>query len=267
MEVKKDTPPQPLRIGLLGFGKTGRLAALEVLKDKSLALVWVLRRHVEEPGQYASRLTGEPGDRGEILPAALAQDPQFWQAPERRVDVLVDFSSPEASLLYAPAAAAGVRIVSAVSHYDAPYQAILQDASALTALLQSPNITVGINFLMVAARVMQDFAPHADIEVIEEHFKAKRGVSGTALRLATVLGLSRRHVKSVRAGGIIGRHEVVFGLANQTVRMTHESISRAAFGRGALLAAKWIADKPPGRYDMESIVRESMARTLLQQTA
>lgn len=254
----------PLRIGLLGFGKTGRLAAAEILKDPAVTLAWVLRRHVEERGQFASRLTGEPGDRGEILPARLAIDPEFWGSGNRRVDVLIDFSAPEASLLYAIAAASGTRIVSAVSHYDAEYRAVLDEAALCTALLHSPNITVGINFLLVAARVMRDFAPHADVEVIEEHFKAKRGVSGTALRLASVLGLSRRNIKSVRAGGIIGRHEIVFGLANQTVRMTHESINRAAFGRGALLAAKWIADKPSGRYDVEGIVRESMARTLLQ---
>jgi 4-hydroxy-tetrahydrodipicolinate reductase len=156
----------------------------------------------------------------------------------------------------------GIRIVSAISHYSAEQAAVLQSVADQTAVLHSANITVGVNFLLVAAQVLRDFAPHADIEVVEEHFRAKKGVSGTALRIANVLGIKRAHIKSIRAGGIVGRHEVIFGMPNQTVRMAHESISRSAFGRGALLAAKWIATRPPGMYSMEAIVSESMARTL-----
>ena len=59
--------------------------------------------------------------------------------------------------------------------------------------------------------------------------------------------------------GVIGRHEVIFGLPNQTIRVIHESINRAAFGQGALIAAQWLADKEPGVYSMEQIVSESMA--------
>ncbi|NCC69675.1 MAG: dihydrodipicolinate reductase, partial [Clostridia bacterium] len=59
------------------------------------------------------------------------------------------------------------------------------------------------------------------------------------------------HINSIRVGGIIGKHEVIFGLPNQTIRITHESLSKAAFGQGAIYAAKWIMSKGPGIYTME----------------
>jgi 4-hydroxy-tetrahydrodipicolinate reductase len=251
-----------LRIGLLGFGRTGRLAADEIIRDESCRLVWVVRRSDKDVGHFASRLLGHDHDSGVIVPLSIAEDHGFWSQPSREVDVMIDFSDATAVSLYPGAADRRVRIVSAVSHYPPEHARVLDSVEDRTALLHSANITVGVNFLMVAAQVMRDFAPHADVEVVEEHFRGKRGVSGTALRIASTLGVARRHIKSIRAGGIVGRHEVIFGMPNQTVRMTHESISRAAFGRGALLAAKWIATQPPGRYSMEGIVRESMARTL-----
>jgi 4-hydroxy-tetrahydrodipicolinate reductase len=63
-------------------------------------------------------------------------------------------------------------------------------------------------------------------------------------------------------GGIVGKHEIVFGLPHQTIRLTHESISRAAFGQGAIFAAKWLVDKEPGLYSMEQIVADKMARNI-----
>jgi 4-hydroxy-tetrahydrodipicolinate reductase len=251
-----------LRIALLGFGRTGRLAADEIIKDRTCRLVCVVRRSTKDSGNFASRLLGHGHDSGEIVPMSSATQPEFWSTPERGVDVLIDFSDATAVALYPAVADHGIRIVSAVSHYSPEQYAIVRSAASRTAVMHSANITVGVNFLLVAAQVLRDFAPHADIEVVEEHFRAKKGVSGTALRIANVLGIKRGHIKSIRAGGIVGRHEVIFGMPNQTVRMAHESISRSAFGRGALLAAKWISARPPGMYSMEGIVRESMARTL-----
>jgi len=135
--------------------------------------------------------------------------------------------------------------------------------SKQTALLYSPNITLGINFLMVASQVLQKIAPHADIEIIEEHFRKKREISGTALKIAKTLNLENdRHIHSIRVGGVVGKHQIVFGLPNQTIRLTHESINRAAFGQGAIFAAKWLVDKPPGMYSMEQIVSDMVGRNM-----
>jgi 4-hydroxy-tetrahydrodipicolinate reductase len=102
----------------------------------------------------------------------------------------------------------------------------------------SPGPTISVNFLMLASKVLKKIAPYTDIEILEEHFKAKVGVSGTAKRMARYLGLSGTRIQQIRAGSIIGTHEVIFGFAFQTVRLKHESISREAFGDGAIFAAQ-----------------------------
>ncbi|MDD4768092.1 MAG: dihydrodipicolinate reductase C-terminal domain-containing protein, partial [Desulfotomaculaceae bacterium] len=149
----------------------------------------------------------------------------------------------------------GTRIVSAVSKYDRVHLEQLKKLSQHSAVLYSPNITLGINFLIEASKVLQRIAPNADIEIIEEHFRDKKDISGTALRIAEDLGLNtKKHVNSIRVGGIVGKHEVVFGLPNQTIRIVHESLNRAAFGQGAIYAAKWLMQKAKGIYTMEEAV-------------
>ncbi len=67
------------------------------------------------------------------------------------------------------------------------------------------------------------------------------------MKIADILGLDKaRHVNSIRVGGIVGKHEIIFGLPNQTIRLVHESISKAAFGQGAIFAAKWLNTAPAG---------------------
>ena len=168
------------------------------------------------------------------------------------VDVIIDFSASCAVEEYSNAAKCGTRIVSAISHYDGEEMDHIRELSRQTAVLYSPNITLGVNFLIEASKKLKSIAPHADIEIIEEHFKEKKGVSGTALRIAEDLGLDKeKNINSIRVGGVIGKHEVVFGLPNQTIRIIHESISKAAFGQGAIYAAKWIMSRDKGLFSME----------------
>ena len=249
-----------IRVGLFGFGKTGKLVANEFLKDGRFELKWVVKRTKKFSENYASRLLGHEKKIGRIH-AVTNLGPRFFA--KNPVDVLVDFSSSQGYRSYAPAADAGVRIITAISKYEPEDVAVLREMSQKTAVLYSPNITLGINFLLVGSQVLQRIAPHADIEIVEEHFREKREVSGTALKIAQVLGLERaQHVNSIRVGGIVGRHEVVFGLPNQTIRLVHESINRAAFGQGAIFGALWLADKGPGLYSMEQIVADMMARNV-----
>ncbi len=107
---------------------------------------------------------------------------------------------------------------------------------------------------MLAAKILKTIAPYTDVEIIEEHFKDKRGVSGTAVKITEALSLEQESIKSVRAGGIVGKHEIIFGFPFQTVRLIHESISREAFGAGALFAAKMLVDKKNGFYTMENLL-------------
>jgi 4-hydroxy-tetrahydrodipicolinate reductase len=121
-------------------------------------------------------------------------------------------------------------------------------------VLWSPNITLGINFMLLAAQTLKRIAPGVDVQIVEEHFRDKPEVSGTALRLARALDMPDESVHVIRAGGIIGVHEVLFGFPAQTVRLRHEAISREAFGNGAMFAARHLTDRDPGLYRMEDLL-------------
>ena len=101
---------------------------------------------------------------------------------------------------------------------------------------------------------MKKIAPWVDIEIIEEHFKDKQGMSGTAIKIAHALDIGKEEIKTIRAGGIVGKHEVIFGFPYQTVRLIHESISREAFGNGALFVAQNLVSKKAGLYNFEDVL-------------
>jgi 4-hydroxy-tetrahydrodipicolinate reductase len=242
-----------ITIGMFGFGRTGSLVVKEIIKDESCELRWVLRKSTATKGRYASHLLGYEHNEGKINSIEDIDLKTFYK--DNYVDVIIDFSSSSAIEIYERAACYGTRIVSAISKYDRVHLEQLKALGRKTAVLYSPNITLGINFLIEASKVLQRIAPYADIEIIEEHFRDKKGASGTALRIAEDLGLEKRqHVNSIRVGGIVGKHEVIFGLPNQTIRIVHESLSRAAFGQGAIYAAKWLMGKDRGIYTMEEAV-------------
>ena len=243
-----------MKVGLIGFGKTGKAVANIILQNEEFRLEWVLRRSTqlekrsvpeflgiqsEEPGLIYSSANIEIGDLIDLHP----------------VDIIIDFSSNTGIYTYgAIAAERKIRIISAISHYTDEDKEFLKKLSQLTVVFWSPNITLGVNYLMFAAKFLQKIAPWVDIEIIEEHFKGKEGVSGTAIKIAEALDLKKSDINSVRAGGIVGKHEVIFGFPYQTVRLIHESISREAFGNGVIFVAENLIDKKKGLYNFEDIL-------------
>ena len=107
---------------------------------------------------------------------------------------------------------------------------------------------------MITARFLKKIAPSVDIEILEEHFKEKSGISGTAELIAAELDIEKESIKSVRAGGIIGRHEILFGFPFQTLRFIHDSVSREAFGNGVLFVSQNLQNKDPGFYTFEELL-------------
>jgi 4-hydroxy-tetrahydrodipicolinate reductase len=205
-----------ISVGLFGFGKTGAIVAQEIIKDEMCELKWVMRKSLANEGDYASYLLGFNHDEGKFYSIASIDPDTFYISHE--VDVIIDFAAVSAVDYYYQAASQGTRIVSAISRYDEEHLHKLYELGKKTAVLYSPNITLGINFLIEASKVLQIIAPNADIEIIEEHFREKKDVSGTALRIAEDLGLDKQqHVNSMRVGGIVGKHEVIFGLPHQTI--------------------------------------------------
>lgn len=252
--VQSITHAKPIRVGLVGFGKAGKAAASVLLQSRETRLEWVVRQgtlleHHSIP-EFLGIESDEPG---------LIYSSQHVSAKEliakHPVDIIVDFSSASGIDYYAQAAKDfGIKVVSAISHYSEREIEILDEIAEHAAVLWSPNITIGINYMILAAQVMRKIAPDIDIEIVEEHFRQKPELSGTAIKLANSLGKEKDEIKSIRAGGIVGKHEVIFGFPYQVVRLTHESISREAFGNGAIFACKHLAGKSPGRYTFEELL-------------
>lgn len=258
--IKDDRNSPKIKIGVFGFGKTGRIVADEFFKDGLFDLEWVVRRTHKDNHKYATRLLGYEIDDAPIYSVEEVSSSFFQQHP---VDIIVDFSSAKAHSQYASAADFGIKIISAISKYREKDLEELTEMAKKTAVLYSPNITLGINFLLVASQILQGIAPHADIEIVEEHFRGKKEESGTALKIADILGLDKgKHVNSIRVGGIVGKHEIIFGLPNQTIRLVHESINKAAFGQGAIFASKWLISAPLGLYSMENIIVDMFKKNI-----
>ena len=244
-----------MKVGLFGFGRTGKDVARVLINEKETSLQWVAIRNPEDGSDSASEILGidtkEPAKllSTEALTAAQLLD-------RNPVDVIVDFSSESGIDYYgAEAAKRGISIVTAVSQYDNQKQSSLKQLAKKTRVLWSPNITLGINFMFMASKALKQAAPDSDIQISEEHFREKSEISGTAIRLAKLMGKEVESINSVRAGGIVGIHEVLFGFQNETLRLRHESISREAFGNGAFFAATHLPSLPVGYYNMQDLIQ------------
>ena len=117
------------------------------------------------------------------------------------MDVIIDFSSEESIKVYGEAAAeSGIKIVSAVSNYSDETIEYIKKLSEKTVTFWSPNITLGVNYILVISKFMKKIAPEVDIQIVEEHFKGKNEISGTAKVLANNLDVDNDEIKSIRAG-------------------------------------------------------------------
>ena len=240
-----------IRLGLIGYGKAGSAVALVLRSDPRFDLCWVARRTACSNGQTL--------DQSEV-PLIGLEDIDFpnW-LDTHPVDALVDFSVPESLMKYGEELRArNMMLVSAISAYTESQLDYARSLGEYARILSSPNITLGINFLIMAAKLLRSIAPFADVEILEQHFKEKPEVSGTAKKIAESLDLGAEKITSLRLGGIVGHHEVIFGFPYQTVRLTHDSIKREAFGTGAAFALGELALCSNGFYTFEDLLMKKL---------
>jgi 4-hydroxy-tetrahydrodipicolinate reductase len=195
-------------------------------------------------------------------------------------DVLIDFTRPEASLAYLEICQRhNVKHVIGTTGFTVEQKAKIEVASKKVSIVFAPNMSVGvtllINLVEQAAKTLHD---GYDIEVVEMHHRHKVDApSGTALRLgeAAAKGLgcelkdcaiyAREGVTgereagkigfaTMRGGDVVGDHTVVFAGTGDRVEITHKASSRATFAQGALRAAKFLADKKTGLFDMQDVL-------------
>jgi 4-hydroxy-tetrahydrodipicolinate reductase len=255
--TKEKIMQQKLRVGLVGYGKAGSAVANVLSSDARFELRWIARRTSSGNPQT------HPGTDIPII--GLESCPFAALFESDPVDALVDFSSPESIRLYGEEIRRrGIILISAISAYTEDDLNYARSLGGDTRVLCSPNITLGINFLIVAAKLLRKIAPFADIEILEQHFKDKPEVSGTARKIAETLEVNGERITSLRLGGIVGHHEVIFGFPHQTVRLTHESIRREAFGTGAAFALTQLADCKNGFYTFDDLLLNLMRSELLE---
>jgi len=244
-----------IRVGLIGYGKAGSAVAQILGTDPRFDLRWIGRR--------ASIIGAQAHDDGAVPIVGLdALNIPAW-LDMRPVDAIVDFSAPQTLKVYGEELRRRkIMLVSAISAYDEDQLSYARSLGQDTRVLCSPNITLGINFLIMAAKLLRSIAPFADVEILEQHFKEKPEVSGTAKKIAESLELGAEKITSLRLGGIVGHHEVIFGFPYQTVRLTHDSIKREAFGTGAAFALSELALCDIGFYTFEDLLMKKLREQL-----
>jgi len=243
-----------IKVGLMGFGRAGKAVASVLLRHSEFRLEWVVRKQMLLSHHSAVDFLGiDSSDPAMIYSKEELEPKELLE--KYPVQYIIDFSTVDNIHQYGNVAAEkGVKIISAISHYCEETVRFLHELAQKTVVFWSPNITLGVNYLMFAAKFLKKIAPWTDIVILEEHFKQKQDISGTALKIADALDVDPSQIYSVRAGGIVGKHEIIFGFPFQTVRLIHESISREAFGNGAVFVAKNLENKERGFYRFEDLL-------------
>jgi 4-hydroxy-tetrahydrodipicolinate reductase len=192
----------------------------------------------------------------------------------------IDFSMPAPTVAFAALCAdKGVPLVIGTTGLDPAQEDAVREAARRIPVVFAPNYSIGVNTLFwLTRKAAEILGEEFDLEVVEMHHRHKKDApSGTARRLAEILAAARglsyaddcRHgreglvgartdreigVHAVRGGDVVGDHTVIFAADGERVELAHKASSRETFARGAVRAAKWAIDQPPGLYDMQAVL-------------
>jgi len=253
-------------------GRMGRMLVEAIGQDPGARLAGALDQPASpfvgsDAGAFNGQLTGV------VIASDLAEGLQDAQ-------VLIDFTRPEGTLKHvAYCAEHGIKLVIGTTGFDAAGKAAIAEAAKRTAIVFAPNMSVGVNvtlkLLEMAARSLSE---GYDIEIIEAHHRHKVDApSGTALKMGEVIadalgrdlkqcavygreGVTGERDPStigfatVRGGDIVGDHTVLFAGIGERIEISHKSSSRVTYAHGALRAARFLADKTSGLYDMQDVL-------------
>lgn len=252
----------------------GRTVLTLAQADSEFQIVGALEREEAEVlGADVGSLTGQ-----DLLGVKVTSSLEEALAPAQ---VLIDFTHPSATDRHLQSALKlRIGLVLGTTGLSEKTRASLKRASRRIPILQSPNMSTGVNLLFElvcrAAEVLDD---RYDIEITERHHRMKKDApSGTALELARLMAqikgwnlkkafLYGRHgesgerkretigIHSLRGGDEAGEHTVSFLGKGETLELVHRAHSRECFARGALLAAKFIAGEKKGLYNMRDLLK------------
>lgn len=248
-----------MKVALVGLGATGKIVAEYLLGKNALSMV-LCRKNSPHAYLDLGTVLNRRDTTIIIEPCEHLEQKIF----ENKPDVLIDFSSSHflrdnINIL----AHYGVNIVTAVTDYEpAEIEKIKQIAlSGNIGVIMAPNITYGVNVLMLLTQIAAELMNDYDFHVLEEHHNRKKdSPSGTAKKiaakietiLATTLMDKEVPIQAVRSGGIIGKHKVLICGEHDQLEISHQSFSRFAFAEGAYKAAQFIHGKK-GLYGMDDV--------------
>jgi 4-hydroxy-tetrahydrodipicolinate reductase len=236
-------------------------------------------------------ITGSKGRMGRVLLACATHFPEVHvvgqidrdddlRAVVAQGDVVIDFSSHQATAAIAELCAEHRKamVIGTTGHSNEDRSHITRLSSRIPMVLSS-NFSTGVNTLFwLTRKAAEILGPDFDLEVVEMHHRLKRDApSGTARTLAEILAKARqqqlekvlRHgregivgertateigMHAVRGGDVVGDHTVIFAGLGERVELSHKASSRETFANGALRAAQWVANRPPGLYDMQDVL-------------
>ena len=263
----------PLRVAIAGSsGRMGRMLIEAVMGATDCRLAGALDQTGSPAlGQDASAFLGHAS-------GVLITDDLHKGLSD--VDVLIDFTRPEGTLLHlAVCQQLGVKAVIGTTGFTAQQKALIGAHAGHVGIMMAPNMSVGVNVVLrlldTAARALNE---GYDIEVIEAHHRHKVDApSGTALQMGEVLAKALgRDLKdcavfgregvtgerdpstigfaAIRGGDIVGDHTVLFAGIGERIEITHKSSSRVTYAQGSLRAARFLALQGPGLYDMNDVL-------------
>jgi 4-hydroxy-tetrahydrodipicolinate reductase len=195
-------------------------------------------------------------------------------------DFLIDFTRPEGTLKHLEYCAEhGIKVIIGTTGFDEAGKAAIAAAARHTAVVFAPNMSVGVNVTMkLLEMAAKSFAEGYDIEIVEAHHRHKVDApSGTALQMGEVvakaLGRDLKEVgvfaregvtgerdpssigfATIRGGDIVGDHTVLFAGIGERIEISHKSSSRVTYANGSLRAARFLAGRDSGLYDMQDVL-------------
>ncbi len=253
-------------------GRMGSTIIRLVSEDRDLKLAGAVERE-----GFDVIDAGIPANIGEI---GIKIVDNIFQLKGIEADVIIDFTIPEATLKTLEFAIENkINMVIGTTGLSDNDLEKIKKASEKIAIVQSPNMSVGVNVLFkISELVAKVLGDDYDIEIVEAHHRFKKDApSGTAVKLgqivAAALGRDYKKVakfercgmigertkeeigmQTLRAGDIVGDHTVMFGGIGERLELTHRAHNRENFARGALRAAKWLKNKNTGLYNMLDVL-------------
>ena len=225
-------------------------------------------------GRMGQRITELASKDKEFRIVALIESPDRPDVPEashgvkisrdinaiKGADILIDFTLPEPTMKNVEACLRHhVRMIIGTTGLSDEQRAGIKKASQTVAVAQSTNMSVGVNLVFGLLKQMAGALKGYNVAITETHHTHKKDApSGTAKTMADVIesvtGKKVTDVASVREGEVIGYHEVTFDSGVDTIKISHNAKTRDMFAEGALVAAKFLAKKDKGFFNMQEVL-------------